>query len=71
MEIGGCEIRPTLGPVMQLVRELGRWVESERLFQALTLGERQVVVTLCEGNSNKEIARRLDLTEGTVKISFT
>jgi two-component system nitrate/nitrite response regulator NarL len=49
-------------------RELGRRIESQRLFQALTLRERQVVVTLCEGQSNKQIARRLDLTEGTVKI---
>jgi two-component system nitrate/nitrite response regulator NarL len=49
-------------------RELGRRVESERLFQTLTLRERQVVVTLCEGQSNKQIARQLELTEGTVKI---
>ena len=49
-------------------RELGRRVQSARLLEALTVRERQVVVSLCEGNSNKQIARELNLTEGTVKI---
>ena len=37
--------------------------------QTLTPRERQVVVSLCEGNSNKKIARQLNLTEGTVNLS--
>ena len=49
-------------------REMGRRVESKRLVERLTTRERQVVVSLCEGNSNKQIARQLSLTEGTVKI---
>jgi DNA-binding NarL/FixJ family response regulator len=49
-------------------REVGRRVQSARLVEILTLRERQVVVSLCEGNSNKQIARELNLTEGTVKI---
>src|SRR5215468_8513363 len=32
---------------------------------------RQVVVSLCEGNSNKMIARQLNLTEGTVKVHLS
>jgi DNA-binding NarL/FixJ family response regulator len=49
-------------------REVGRRVQSARLLEALTVRERQVVVSLCEGNSNKQIGRELNLTEGTVKI---
>jgi DNA-binding NarL/FixJ family response regulator len=53
---------------MAMEREMGRRVESKRLVERLTTRERQVVVSLCEGNSNKQIARQLSLTEGTVKI---
>jgi len=35
---------------------------------SLTTRERQIVLVLSEGLTNKEIARRLRLTEGTVKI---
>ncbi len=34
----------------------------------LTTRERQIVLMLSEGLTNKEIARRLRLTEGTVKV---
>lgn len=34
----------------------------------LTLRERQVLVGLCEGKANKEIARDLDLREPTIKL---
>jgi two-component system nitrate/nitrite response regulator NarL len=34
----------------------------------LTERERQVILVLSEGISNKEIGRRLGLTEGTVKV---
>ena len=50
-------------------REMGRRVQSKQLVQTLTPRERQVVVSLCEGNSNKKIARQLNLTEGTVNLS--
>ncbi len=52
-------------------REMGRRVQSKQLVQTLTPRERQVVVSLCEGNSNKRIARQLNLTEGTVKVHLS
>ena len=51
-----------------LEREIGHQVESERLVQVLTLREREITALVSEGLSNKQLARRLDLTEGTVKI---
>jgi len=36
--------------------------------RALTIRERQVVILASAGLSNKQIGRRLNLTEGTVKI---
>jgi len=52
-------------------REMGHRVQSKQLVQTLTPRERQVVVSLCEGNSNKMIARQLNLTEGTVKVHLS
>jgi two-component system, NarL family, nitrate/nitrite response regulator NarL len=52
-------------------RENGRRVQSKQLVQTLTPPERQVVVSLWEGNSNKMIARQLNLTEGTVKVHLS
>ena len=34
----------------------------------LTKREKEIVDVLAEGRSNKEIARRLGITEGTVKV---
>jgi two-component system nitrate/nitrite response regulator NarL len=36
--------------------------------QNLTPREREIVASLCEGNSNKMIARALGISEGTVKV---
>jgi len=38
------------------------------LDRLLTTRERQIVLVVLEGLSNKEIGRRLTLTEGTVKV---
>jgi DNA-binding CsgD family transcriptional regulator len=43
-------------------------ISGKRKMQGLTQREQQVVAVLLEGRSNREIARRLGITEGTVKI---
>jgi DNA-binding NarL/FixJ family response regulator len=37
-------------------------------FSELTVRQHQVTILLCDGLSNKEIATKLGVTEGTVKI---
>lgn len=37
-------------------------------FSKLSNREQQVITLVCDGLSNKEIARKLSVTEGTVKI---
>jgi two-component system, NarL family, nitrate/nitrite response regulator NarL len=51
-----------------LEREATRQSVSKRLVRSLTCRERQIVLLLAEGLSNKEMSRRLGLREGTVKI---
>ena len=51
-----------------LEREVGRNSVRRRLGQSLTCRERQITLMVAEGLSNKEIGRRLDVSEGTVKI---
>jgi two-component system nitrate/nitrite response regulator NarL len=41
---------------------------SARAHDSLTTRERQIMLVLAKGLTNKEIARRLRLTEGTVKV---
>jgi RNA polymerase sigma factor (sigma-70 family) len=50
-----------------LHRRAGRR-ENERIIGTLSPREQQIVVLVVEGMTNKEIARRVDLTEGTIKI---
>jgi two-component system, NarL family, nitrate/nitrite response regulator NarL len=51
-----------------LEREATRQSVSKHLVKSLTCRERQVVLLVAEGLSNKEMCRRLGLSEGTVKI---
>jgi two-component system, NarL family, nitrate/nitrite response regulator NarL len=51
-----------------LEREATGQSVSKRLLQSLTCRERQIVLLVAEGLSNKEMCRRLGLREGTVKI---
>ena len=60
--------QPTLHPVVQaiLMRQMGTPVESSPL-ASLTERERDILINLAQGRSNKEIAQSLGLTLGTVK----
>ena len=51
-----------------LERETKRRLTSQRVTQLLTVRERQVVLLIADGLANKEIGRRLELSEGTIKI---
>ena len=41
---------------------------GHRAHEPLTIRERQIVLALSEGATNREIGRRLRLAEGTVKV---
>jgi tripartite-type tricarboxylate transporter receptor subunit TctC len=47
---------------------MNAWLERVHPSHALTLREWEIIGLVCHGLSNKEIARRLDLQEGTVKV---
>jgi two-component system nitrate/nitrite response regulator NarL len=49
-------------------RALDRRIEAESIVNLLTVREREVILRIVEGLSNKQLALRLGLTEGTVKI---
>jgi DNA-binding NarL/FixJ family response regulator len=74
---GELWIRRTLTP--RLLDELGARLREESegrreavaRLQALTRREREIADLVGNGESNKEIARRLDITERTVKAHLT
>jgi DNA-binding NarL/FixJ family response regulator len=41
---------------------------GDKMKKPLTSRERQIALLVCTGLSNKQIAQRLDVTEGTVKV---
>jgi two-component system nitrate/nitrite response regulator NarL len=49
-------------------RETGRRLRGERIGQMLTTRERAIILLVAEGLPNKVVARRLAISEGTVKI---
>jgi two-component system nitrate/nitrite response regulator NarL len=51
-----------------LERETGRRSASQHLTQSLTMRERQIALLVADGLANKEVGRRLEVSEGTVKI---
>jgi two-component system nitrate/nitrite response regulator NarL len=56
-----------LAPLEEIV-PVQRIPVAEKLVTALTDRERQIVQLVSEGLSNKEIGRRLNLTDGTIKV---
>lgn len=55
-----------IGPA--IARETKRRVEKEAVENSLTAREQELVRFVADGLSNKEIARRANISEGTVKI---
>jgi two-component system nitrate/nitrite response regulator NarL len=51
-----------------LERESGRQAEGKCLIGALTPREEQIALLVSEGLPNKEVARQLNMAEGTVKL---
>lgn len=49
-------------------REIGRRAVGEQFVRALSEREREVLLLVVEGLQNKDVARRLNLSEGTVRI---
>jgi RNA polymerase sigma factor (sigma-70 family) len=66
--IGGGQWLPAEIVDAALEREIGRRLQTERITQMLTEREREVMRHVAEGLSNKEVGKRLGLSEGTVKI---
>jgi len=64
----GCQWLPSALIDPALERETKRRSTSQHLTELLTIRERQVVLFVANGLSNKEIGHRLNPSEGTVKI---
>ena len=59
----------TLSPQLtQILAQALRGDEHPQRIEELTDRERQILRQLAQGYSNKMIARKLDITEGTVKV---
>ncbi|MGZ5871413.1 MAG: LuxR C-terminal-related transcriptional regulator [Bradyrhizobium sp.] len=60
--------RPSSGQAVARVRERGNIAIAENVLTVLTDRERQIMGLVSEGLSNKEIGRRLNIADGTIKV---
>jgi two-component system, NarL family, nitrate/nitrite response regulator NarL len=60
--------RPLSLPLTDLVASPEQGEISEKVLKGLTDRERQIIRLVSEGLSNKEIGRRLKITDGTIKV---
>lgn len=66
---GECAIAPEMAGVLaRVVHGEERVAESDNRFAELTPREMEILCHLAEGQSNKEIARELGISDGTVKL---
>lgn len=66
---GESVISPQLSlALVNAVREPSSNIEAEKQLVKLTQREEEIIVMLAQGESNKSIARTLDLSESTVKV---
>ncbi len=66
--IADCAAAPSAEPRRAAPAEAKSATSSPALAQPLSVRQRQVLEGIVVGMSNKEIARRLDISEGTVKM---
>ncbi len=69
--VAAGDVYVTPGLAASMLRDLSQPRPSARLLNDLTPRERQILEGVASGQSNKEIARALDLTEKTVKHYMT
>jgi two-component system nitrate/nitrite response regulator NarL len=64
----GQRLLPLLSSDLELAREQSDIAVTENVLAVLTERERQIMGLVSEGLSNKEIGRRLNITDGTIKV---
>jgi two-component system nitrate/nitrite response regulator NarL len=64
----GQRLLPLPSPDQAASRERGNIAITENVLTVLTDRERQIMALVSEGLSNKEIGRRLNIADGTIKV---
>ena len=64
----GQRLLPLPSSDQSVARERGNIAIAENVLTVLTDRERQIMALVSEGLSNKEIGRRLNVADGTIKV---